>query len=134
MKNDYQVYLDVEDLRSRGWTDALIHRFLGAPDRFEPVDHFRNFTGKRVYFLERIELAEASKDFAAAFKASVRRRKLGIDAVAAFDASRASTAGRLQAWRESLTGLDVKLHLIAQAAAEQLQEAYRRGYKTPHEA
>lgn len=61
MNNDYQVHLDVETLRSRGWTDALIERFLGAPDRFEPVDHSRNFTGKRVYFLERVELAETSR-------------------------------------------------------------------------
>lgn len=134
MNNDFQVHLDVGDLRLRGWTDALIQRFLGAPDRFEPVDHFRNFTGKRVYFLERVELAEVTKDFSDSFSASVRRRKLGHDTVAAFHAQRESTAGQLQAWRESLTGDDIKMHLHARDAAGSLQEAHLRGFRTPHKA
>lgn len=134
MNNDYQVHLEVQTLRSRGWTDALIERSLGAPDRFEPVDHFRNFTGKRVYFLERVELAETSHDFGRAFEASTRRRKLSTAAIDEFHMHRASTAGTLRAWRASLTGEDIKLHVLASDAAKSPHEAHRRGFRTPHKA
>ena len=81
--------LDVYDLYARGWTDALIRDFLGTPDGWEAVDHFRNTTGKRLYFRERVERAEASDAFGPAYQASLRRRKTDEVGQEAFQAARA---------------------------------------------
>lgn len=132
MTNEADVHLDVHRLRARGWTEALILRFLGAPDAMEPVDHWANFTGKRVYFLERVELAEASTAFGTAFKASVRRRKLNQAALDSFTSERRATAGNLHRWRQSRTGTDIKMAVIAERATDALAEAHHRGFRTPH--
>jgi len=39
----------VEDLLTRGWTRTLIERFLELEDYHNPVDHFRNYAGKKMY-------------------------------------------------------------------------------------
>jgi hypothetical protein len=75
MLDDGHLYLDVEVLRARGWTESMVKRFLGAPDRWGPVNHYANFTGKRLYFLDRVEQVEAAADFEAAFHPSLTRRK-----------------------------------------------------------
>jgi hypothetical protein len=50
---DYKTF-DVLQLKARGWTDAMISEMLGGPDRWESVDHYRNFTGKRAYYIPRV--------------------------------------------------------------------------------
>lgn len=134
MNNGICVHLDVQQLRSRGWTDALIQRFLGAPDARVSVDHWANYSGKRVFFLERVELAEASRDFLTAFDTSVRRRKLSPVAVEGFRSMQRSTAGDLKAWRESRTGDDIRADVAIRKATQVLEEASRRGFRTPHKA
>src|ERR1035437_4435646 len=76
MKSDDHLYLDVEGLRQRGWIESLVRRFLGAPDRWAFVDHWANTRGKRSYFLERVQLAEALPEFHDAFLRSINRRNL----------------------------------------------------------
>jgi hypothetical protein len=76
MKNDDHLYLDVVQLSERGWTETMVKRFLGAPDRWKPVDHYANWTGKRTFFLERIQTTEASPEFEYAFSRSIRRRRI----------------------------------------------------------
>jgi hypothetical protein len=134
MSNDYYLYLDVQDLQARGWTESLIRRFLGEPDRWEPVDHFRNYTGKRTYFLERIEEAEASDEFTHAYHATLRRRKIGAERQAEFRIAREETRGDVQAWRRQLTPKDLEVRQILAAAADKVDEARKRGYRTPHRA
>jgi hypothetical protein len=66
----------VQDLLTRGWTHTLIERFLKLEDYRNPVDHFRNYAGKKMYQRRRVELTEASAEFEAAFMLSAKRRRL----------------------------------------------------------
>jgi hypothetical protein len=132
MINDDHLYLDVQDLYARGWTESLIRKFLGVPDRWKPVDHFRNYTGKRTYFLERIEVAEAADEFRHAYQSSLKRRGIGPDGQAAFRAAREETLGAVQAWRQQLAPKDLESLGILTAAAGELEAARKRGYRTPH--
>ena len=126
------LYIDVEELYARGWTETLIRRFLGAPDDWEPVTHWANFKGKRTYFLERVHLVEDSEAFDDAFLKSIRRRRVEQDAVDEFLARRRATANKVRKWRASLTNEDKRTMRILAEAASVLQEARRRGYRTPH--
>jgi hypothetical protein len=132
MSSDEHLYLDVLDLYGRGWTETLIRRFLGEPDWWKAVDHWKNYTGKRAYFLERVEAAEASAEFEAAYRASLKRRKIDPAEAAAFLVVREETAGAVQAWRKRLSPEDIRTRGILDAAARELQAARERGYRTPH--
>ena len=100
MPGDWHLYLDSNQLATRGWTAALIERFLGKPDLWMPVNHWANWKGKRTYFLERIELAEASPEFQAEFAKSARRRKLSKKQLTAFEKCRAESCGAVAKWRK----------------------------------
>jgi hypothetical protein len=65
-----------------------------------PVNHWANWKGKRTYFLERIELAEASPEFQAEFAKSARRRKLSKKQLTAFEKCRAESCGAVAKWRK----------------------------------
>jgi hypothetical protein len=132
MINDSHLYLDVHDLYARGWTESLIRKFLGEPDRWESVNHFRNYTGKRTYFLERIEEAESSEEFTHAYQTSLRRRKIETERQAAFRTAREETRGEVQAWRQQLKPKDLEARQFLAAAAGDVDEARKRGYRTPH--
>jgi hypothetical protein len=69
-------YLDFVELSMRGWSDAMVRNLLGDPDTWLSVDHFANFSGKRAYYRQRVEAAEATEAFRAVFARSARRRKL----------------------------------------------------------
>jgi len=71
----------VEDLLKRGWTHTLIDHLLGREDYRNPVNHFRNYSGKKVFIRRRVELIEASPEFEGAFVASAKRRKMSEAAV-----------------------------------------------------
>lgn len=134
MKDDSHLYLDLEELRQRGWTETLVKRFLGTADRWEAVDHWLNYTGKRAYFLEQIQLAEATREFSAAFAASIERRKLSNKEVGKFHRARRTNANAAHKWRESLTEGDIKTKLALEKVAKIVEEVRRRGYRTPHKA
>lgn len=87
------LYLDREQLTSRGWTDALIRKHLGAEDRRFPVDHWANFSGKCAWFLGRVEEAELTETFQRDFAKTVRRRRLPASKVKEFSVNRDATAG-----------------------------------------
>lgn len=70
------------DLVVRGWTDALIRKYLGDHDRRDSVDHWANFTGRDMYWAVRVDMAEAMPDFDADFLISAKRRRLSADVVA----------------------------------------------------
>ena len=87
---------DMDDLRNRGWTPKLIEKYLGDEDRRDPVLHWANFSGKKVYLVARVELAEAIPEFEVDFTLSARRRRLQNDFVEA-------TIGRCRELRERNT-------------------------------
>ena len=68
--------LGMDELRNRGWTARLIEKYLGDEDRRDPVEHWANFAGKNVYFVARVEKAEAMPEFEVDFILSAKRRKL----------------------------------------------------------
>jgi hypothetical protein len=84
----------VEDLLTRGWTLTLFERFLEPEDYRNPVDHLRNYAGKKMYQRRRVELTEASAEFEAAFVLSARRRRLPPEKIDA-------TCMRIQEFREN---------------------------------
>ena len=69
-------HIDVADLRQRGWTESLINRFLGQHDDIGHVEHYANFSGKRLYLLTRVRGIEKQAEFDDAFMRSTKRRKL----------------------------------------------------------
>ena len=74
----------------------LIKKYLGDEDRRDPVLHWANFSGKKVYLVARVELAEAIPEFEVDFTLSAQRRRLQNDFVEA-------TIGRCGAIRERNT-------------------------------
>jgi hypothetical protein len=132
MKTDYHLYIDVEDLRGRGWTETLTRQYLGAPDRWASVNYWANYTGKRTYFLERVHLVEDSEAFQDAFTKSIKRRKIDHDEVNQFLARRRATRNDVRKWRESLSNEDKREIALLAEAASLFEAARRRGYRTPH--
>src|SRR5688572_1927020 len=61
-----------EDLQSRGWTRSLIKRFLGEDDYRESVNHWANFSGKSMFYRERVLAAERCEEFRSALLALCR--------------------------------------------------------------
>jgi hypothetical protein len=80
-------------LLTQGWTLTLIERFLEPEDYRNPVDHFRDYAGKKMYH-RRVELTEASAEFEAAFMLSARRRRFPPEKIDA-------TCMRIQELREN---------------------------------
>ena len=52
-------YLTRPELRERGWTDGLIKRLLGEPDKLSPNPHYRSGPKMVLYLLSRVESIEA---------------------------------------------------------------------------
>jgi hypothetical protein len=122
----------VEDLLTRGWTLTLIERFLGREDYRDPVDHFRNYAGKKIFQRRRVELAESSAEFESAFTVSAKRRSLPPERIDA-------TCTRIRELRESRDQLrEANIRVLSQEEivfrniAELFEQARARGYRTPH--
>jgi hypothetical protein len=122
----------VEDLLTRGWTRTLIERFLEHEDYRNPVDHFRNYSGKKIFLRRRVELIESSAEFEAAFTLSARRRRLPPERIDA-------TFTRMRELRESRDQLrEANIRVLSQEEivfrkiAELFEQARARGYRTPH--
>jgi hypothetical protein len=86
--------ISLDDLRKRGWTIAIVQRHLGDEDRRDAVTHWANFSGKKMYLLARVEMAEASSAFAEEFARSAQRRRLSKERVDAVEARCAALKNR----------------------------------------
>lgn len=62
--NSKPTYLTVPALKERGWTEAMVKRFLGEPDQFRDNPRYRSAAPMRLYAAQRVEEAESSIDFA----------------------------------------------------------------------
>lgn len=124
--------LSVDELKLRGWTESQIKRFLGEADDWEPVNHWANFTGKRMYFLDRVESVEQSEVFEKALLQSMKRRKFTKSKIAAAREAQQSTAGLVEKWKDSMTPEALEQALALESAADIFKEARKRGYRTPH--
>ncbi len=134
MKNDEHLYLDVLSLKDRGWTDTLIANYLGRPDRWATVEHYRDFRGKRTYHLARVEQAELSDEFLADFEKSLSRRKISKPYAKEFQQNRESTKGQVEAWQSSLTKEDIRTMQLLEQITATFQDMRKKGLRTPHKA
>ena len=130
--DDAHLYLDRDQLQARGWTRTLQERFLPTPDRWATVAHWKNYTGKATYFVEKVIAAEQLVDFKAAFAESVTRRKLPQERVDAMMSERARVDAEYRDWLRQVGPEDVRLMVAIEEAAAELDHARARGYRTPH--
>lgn len=132
MIDDGDLYLDRVQLASRGWTITLIRRFLPHPDRWATVDHWRNYTGKATYFVEKIMAAEQLVDFRKAFALSIARRGISRRQVNAFMRERGRVDAMYRDWIKSVSPVDVKAMVVADELVAFFEAARAKGYRTPH--
>lgn len=133
MRNPLDDYYTVAQLCEMGWTKGLINRFLGRPDRLFPVNHWRNFHGKKAWLVSTVELIEMTQGFEAAFLHSAKFRLIDTDEIE-------RVLERIYDLRESCTLTPVqiesdferRLEACAAQTAELFNDARFRGYRTPH--
>jgi hypothetical protein len=122
----------VKDLLKRGWTHTLIDHFLGREDYRNPVDHFRNYSGKKMFVRRRVELIEASREFECSFTASAKRRKMSEAAVDEVRVRIEGLRANRDRLRESNIRVPSKEELVLRDVADIFSQARARGYRTPH--
>ena len=66
-------YLTGNDLRARGWTHALVRRFLDPPDKIGPHPKIRPAVVCRLYDGDRVAKLFATEEVQAALKNAKRR-------------------------------------------------------------
>lgn len=76
-----QGHLAISDLRRRGWTRALVARFLPEPDLCGANPHNPFGNQMRLYLVSRIEGAEATAEYVAAQAIAEGRRQISRRAV-----------------------------------------------------
>lgn len=90
-------FLTASKIKERGWTDALIRKFLGMPDHYAANFVYPGGAPVRLYRLDRISTIEASEEFRQAQEQSAKRR---TSSVKALDTKRAAALK----WIDSLDG------------------------------
>lgn len=66
--------LSVPDLKKRGWTNTLIQRHLGQPDRTIPNPHYRKAAPMRLYRLARVTAVEEADQWSDLIAKATARR------------------------------------------------------------
>lgn len=126
-------FYTVAQLKERGWTAALRRRFLGPCDQRLAVDHWKNWSGKLAYRVRRVELAEVSPAFEAAFRESAYRRKLSPpfvdDVIARILELRAAGVDRVI---DDVDFETARIDRVAREAAACLAGARAFGFRSPH--
>jgi hypothetical protein len=119
---------DLRQLWQRGWRPRMVEALLGKEDYRAPVNHYRNFSGKKMFEKWRVEAAEASDEFRRMFTARCRG-PLGSFGQEVLARSRALEAEGAQ-WKGPPPLTDIEFR--AAAMATWLQLARMRGFRTPH--
>lgn len=125
--------LTVADLLERGWTRSLIALHLGVEDDRFPVNHWANYSGKKAWRIQTVELVEMTQGFERSFLRGAKIRKLPKDMVE-------KVVDRIYTLREGkgLTPEQIewdyqqRVKAVCRSAADLITEARRRGYRTPH--
>ena len=127
-----KYYLDRFQLSERGWTRTLIERFLPNPDRWATVNHWRNYTGKATYFIERVVAAEQLNEFKKVFEASIVRRGLTKNDLRSIKRKRSKLDTLYRSWVKTLSPEDIQHMLLVDSMTEELESVRAQGYRTPH--
>ena len=125
-----QPFLSVKDLQSRGWTLRMIDSLLGAEDRRDPVDHWLNYSGRKMYALDRVERAEGLSCFESAFE-SVCRRNSALLAMKEQVLERARRLRQQRRAEQPPLEASADERKVAELA-EFFAVGRRLGYRTPH--
>lgn len=75
--NTTAFFLTQSQLRERGWTPALIKKFLGTPDAERTNPHYRSAAPMLLYALSRVEEVEQQEDWQEAAKKAAERSQTG---------------------------------------------------------
>lgn len=126
-------YLTVEDLLERGWTRGLIDRYLGPPDRRFPVNHWLNWSGKKAWRVEWVEMTEMTQGFEAGFLRSARVRRLPTwmveEMIDRIYEAREQAPFKVEQVEDEWTR---RINACADGAADLINTARAMGYRTPH--
>ncbi len=105
---DFSFGLYREDLHDRGWTDTLIRRYMPSPDWADRVNHWRNFRGKYVWHLMRVQQMELREDFILDYQRSLAKRKASKDSIRRYHDRRVAAAREARDFLASLSEEDRK--------------------------
>lgn len=79
MAND--EYITKPHLKNRGWTDAMVKKFLGAPDATKPNPHYKSAAPMGLWLAKRVNQAERTAAWKAEKEKSVGRKASAQKAV-----------------------------------------------------
>ena len=105
---DFSFGLYREDLHARGWTDTLIRRYMPSPDWADRVNHWRNFRGRYVWHLMRVQQMELREDFILDYQRSLAKRKESKDSIRRYHERRVAAAREARDFLASLSEEDRK--------------------------
>ena len=109
------VFMTVSRMKSEcGWTDGLIRKLLGEPDRLEPNPHYARGPQMRLYEKMRVARAEDTHDFRRVLSGRDRRRRI---------AARTTRRRRVDYVRWAWS-LDLRCRF-----PERLEDVYRLGHR-----
>lgn len=121
------LYLDVNNLNFRGWTESLVKNYLSKQDEETYVDHFRNPYSKRLYYLGRVEEIENNPQFNQDFLKSIKRRKADNDSFLKY---RDRTKGKAGIFLSGISPEDINT-IFSETAAKMFEELRQTGHLTP---
>jgi hypothetical protein len=75
--SDEAVLFTMTQLKERGWTEALVKKFLDPPDATRPNPHYKSAPPMRLYTASRVEAAESCEDWRRAAERSRVRSETG---------------------------------------------------------
>jgi hypothetical protein len=77
---EHRSELTKSDVLKRGWTEAILARFMPDPDRLAPNPRFKCSAPMRLYSTVRIERIERSEEFRVEVQKSITRRSAAAKA------------------------------------------------------
>ena len=76
-----QEYITKPHLKNRGWTDAMVKKFLGAPDATKPNPHYKSAAPMGLWDAKRVSKAERTAEWKAEREKSAGRKASAQKAV-----------------------------------------------------
>ena len=76
-----QEYITKPHLKNRGWTDAMVKKFLGAPDMTKPNPHYKKAAPMGLWDAKRVSKAERSQEWQTEKEKSIGRKASAQKAV-----------------------------------------------------
>lgn len=93
------TYYKISDLKALGWTDGLIQKHLGNPDKLVKNPIYASKAPMRLYLIERVNQITSSNDLSLTLQSNLEKRvQRSQSAIAAHDVKR----HKILAWVDSL--------------------------------